>query len=122
MVIDRPTLQDILLSKVGDCVRVGIEVVGYEKQNHDADAVVGILADGTRHEADMLIGSDGIWSKVRRRDATSRPRCSFAFHPVANRCVCPALAFTGARPAGPPRAARLVGLHLLRRHRQRGPS
>ena len=75
VVIDRPTLQDILLSKVGDCVRVGIEVVGYEKQSHDADAVVGILADGTRHEADMLIGSDGIWSKVRRRDATSRPRC-----------------------------------------------
>lgn len=65
VVIDRPLLQDILLAKVGDCVEVGLEVIGYEKQGHDSSSVVGLLADGTRYEADMLIGSDGIWSKVR---------------------------------------------------------
>jgi len=63
VVIDRPMLQDILLSKVGDCVEVGLEVVGYEQR--DDRSIVGLLADGTRYEADMLVGSDGIWSKVR---------------------------------------------------------
>ena len=58
-------LQDILLSRVGDCVTVGKEVVAYE-QALKADApVIGVLADGSRVEADVLIGSDGIRSKVR---------------------------------------------------------
>ena len=65
VVIDRPTLQDILLSEVGDCVYTGVEVTGYEKQAADISAVVATLANGTRVEADLLVGSDGIWSKVR---------------------------------------------------------
>jgi 2-polyprenyl-6-methoxyphenol hydroxylase-like FAD-dependent oxidoreductase len=64
IVIDRPKLQDILLERVGSSVTVGEEVVGYE-QLADGSGVVGILANGTRYEADLLIGSDGIWSKVR---------------------------------------------------------
>ena len=64
VVIDRPLLQDILLQKVGDCVTVGVEVVGYE-QKVGEEGVVGLLGDGSRYQADMLVGSDGIWSKVR---------------------------------------------------------
>lgn len=64
VVIDRPVLQQILLSRVGDCVKTGTEVVGYEqKPNHGG--IVGFLSDGSEYEADFLIGSDGIKSKVR---------------------------------------------------------
>ena len=68
VVIDRPLLQDILLSQVGDCVNTGVEVVGYESQAADPSAITGVLANGTRIEADMLVGSDGIWSKVRGQE------------------------------------------------------
>jgi len=62
VVIDRPVLQDILLSRVGPCVTVGAEVVDYEMQR---DGVTGMLSNGTRFDADLLIGADGIKSKVR---------------------------------------------------------
>lgn len=62
VVIDRPILQDILLSRVGHRVHTGAEVVSYEK---DSDGVTGILSNGTRYEADLLVGADGLWSKVR---------------------------------------------------------
>jgi len=64
VVIDRPKLQDILLSAIGDSVETGTEVVSYE-QSADGSGVVGVLSDGTCHEADLLVGADGIWSKVR---------------------------------------------------------
>jgi len=70
VVIDRPRLQEILLERVGDCVTVGQEVVGYE-QSASQSTVTGILADGTRVEADLLVGSDGIRSKVR--DQVTKP-------------------------------------------------
>ena len=63
----------ILLSKVGDCVTVGVEVSGYEAQHAESDSVVGILADGRRYAADMLVGSDGIWSKVRGQLVSREP-------------------------------------------------
>ena len=62
VVIDRPVLQDILLEHVGDSVTKGLEVVGCERRE---DGVTGILGDGSRYEADLLIGSDGLRSKVR---------------------------------------------------------
>lgn len=62
VVIDRPVLQEILLGAVGDCVTKGCEVVGYEKQQ---ETVLGMLSNGTSIECDLLIGSDGIKSKVR---------------------------------------------------------
>ncbi len=79
--IDRPILQDLLLKRVGDSVTKGTEVVGCER-NDDADrSVVALLADGSRHSADLLIGSDGLRSKVppayrrapRRRAAPHAP-------------------------------------------------
>jgi len=63
VVIDRPKLQEILLKRVGDCVEVGAEVSGYEKR--EDGGVTALLTDGSRYEADLLIGADGIWSKVR---------------------------------------------------------
>jgi len=63
VVIDRPVLQDILLKRVGEYVTKGCEVVGCERQGDDK--VSALLADGTRHEADLLIGSDGLRSKMR---------------------------------------------------------
>ena len=62
VVIDRPVLQELLLQRVGDCVTKGKEVVDCEQDEHQ---VTAILADGTRHVADLLVGSDGLNSKMR---------------------------------------------------------
>lgn len=64
VVIDRPVLQEILLSRVKECVFTGKEVTGYEQKPND-EGIVGFLSDGSKFEADFLIGSDGIRSKVR---------------------------------------------------------
>jgi zeaxanthin epoxidase len=65
VVIDRPILQKILLDKVKDRVTTGMEVVSYE-QKEDNFGVIGHLANGETFDADVLIGSDGIHSKVAR--------------------------------------------------------
>jgi zeaxanthin epoxidase len=64
VVIDRPVLQQILLDQVGDCLTMGQEVVGCERRS-ESGAVAGVLADGTTQEADLLVGSDGLRSKIR---------------------------------------------------------
>jgi len=64
IVIDRPILQEILVEAIGDSVQTGAEVVSYESAA-GSSKVIGVLSDGTRHEADLLVGADGIWSKVR---------------------------------------------------------
>jgi len=65
-VIDRPDLQDILLDECRqikeDFIQNGSPVVGYT--NHDNGVTVE-LSDGSTVEADILVGSDGIWSAVR---------------------------------------------------------
>jgi len=65
VVIDRPVLQDILLSRIIDRVHTGSEVVGYEQKPNNG-GITGFLSDGSQYEADFLIGSDGIKSKVRQ--------------------------------------------------------
>lgn len=73
VVIDRPILQEILLEKVGHCVTKGSEVVGCEQEG---ERVKVHLSTGQTVEGDMLVGSDGINSRVRdvfdpsRRDPT----------------------------------------------------
>lgn len=64
VVIDRPILQDILLKRVGDCVTKGCEVIGGER-NAEAATATAILSNGEHHVADLLIGSDGLRSKMR---------------------------------------------------------
>jgi len=62
VVIDRPVLQNLLLQRVGDCVTKGTEVIGCERHSQ---RVTARLADGSTHEADFLVGSDGLRSKIR---------------------------------------------------------
>jgi len=70
VVIDRPKLQELLLERVGDCVTTGKEVVGCTRnEGSDSSAadggVTALLADGSTHDADFLVGSDGLKSKMR---------------------------------------------------------
>lgn len=63
-VISRMTLQKILADAVGeDIILNGSNVVNFED---NGDKVTAILEDGQRFEGDLLVGADGIWSKVRK--------------------------------------------------------
>ena len=64
LVIDRPVLQGLLMDRVGGCVTLGSKVVGCECAADGAQATA-ILANGDRHEGELVIGSDGIRSMVR---------------------------------------------------------
>lgn len=64
-VICRMALQDILLNAVGlDIVRNKSKVVDFMQ---DSDKVTVILEDGQHYDGDVLVGADGIWSKVRSK-------------------------------------------------------
>ncbi|KAL5992832.1 hypothetical protein ACLOJK_013751 [Asimina triloba] len=64
-VISRMTLQQILARAVGqDTILNDSNVVDFED---DGNKVTVILENGERHEGDLLVGADGIWSKVRVR-------------------------------------------------------
>lgn len=67
-VIDRPDLQDILMDECKkikpDFIQNGNPVVGYENLGK-GDGVKVNLSDGTTADADVLVGSDGIWSAIR---------------------------------------------------------
>lgn len=67
-VIDRPDLQEILIEECQkikpDFIRNGNSVKSYENLGTTKGVVV-TLADGTTEKADVLVGSDGIWSSVR---------------------------------------------------------
>lgn len=67
-VINRPDLQETLID---ECVKIkpdfisnGKPVVGYENLP-DGQGVDITLADGSKVNADVLVGADGIWSAVR---------------------------------------------------------
>ncbi|CAK9177405.1 unnamed protein product [Ilex paraguariensis] len=64
-VISRMTLQDILFNAVGqDIVNNNSKVVDFVE---DYKKVTVILEDGLQYEGDILVGADGIWSKVRSK-------------------------------------------------------
>ncbi|XP_057991631.1 zeaxanthin epoxidase, chloroplastic isoform X2 [Hevea brasiliensis] len=64
-VICRMALQDILLKAVGlDIVRNKSKVVDFME---DSTKVTVILEDGRQYDGDVLVGADGIWSKVRSK-------------------------------------------------------
>jgi len=67
-VIDRPDLQEILIDECKkikpDFITNGNSVESYESHGKGRGVTVK-LADGTTADADILVGSDGIWSAVR---------------------------------------------------------
>jgi len=67
-VVDRPDLQEILIDECSklkpDFIQNGNPVEGYVSKGKGKGVTVN-LADGTTAEADILVGSDGIWSAVR---------------------------------------------------------
>ena len=67
-VIDRPDLQEILIDECKkikpDFIQNGCAVTSYENKGK-GKGVSFTLADGSTGEADILVGSDGIWSAVR---------------------------------------------------------
>ncbi|CAI0430219.1 unnamed protein product [Linum tenue] len=64
-VISRMTLQRILASAVGEeIIQNGSNVVDFED---DGDKVTVTLDNGEQYEGDLLVGADGIWSKVRTK-------------------------------------------------------
>jgi len=67
-VIDRPDLQEILIDECKaikpDFIRNGNSVASYESHGKGKGVTV-TLADGSEETADILVGSDGIWSAVR---------------------------------------------------------
>lgn len=68
--IDRPDLQEILIDECKkinpDFIQNGNPVTGYEDLGKGKGVNV-LLADGTTTKADVLVGSDGIWSAVRNQ-------------------------------------------------------
>jgi 2-polyprenyl-6-methoxyphenol hydroxylase-like FAD-dependent oxidoreductase len=60
--VNRRTLRQILLARLGDAVHLDRPAVGYEERG---DRVVLQLADGGTAEGDVLVGADGIRSAVR---------------------------------------------------------
>ncbi|XP_047338274.1 zeaxanthin epoxidase, chloroplastic-like [Impatiens glandulifera] len=64
-VICRMALQDILVNAVGDdIVKNKSKVVDFVEESNKVRV---ILENGQHYEGDLLIGADGIWSKVRSR-------------------------------------------------------
>jgi 2-polyprenyl-6-methoxyphenol hydroxylase-like FAD-dependent oxidoreductase len=60
--VNRQTLRQVLLARLGDSLRVGLAVESYEE---DADGVTVTLSDGSIARGDVLVGADGIRSVVR---------------------------------------------------------
>ena len=67
-VVDRPDLQEILIDECKklkpDFIQNGNPVTSYENLGENEGVKVN-LADGSTADADILVGSDGIWSAVR---------------------------------------------------------
>ena len=62
--IDRRTLRQILLGRLGDAVHAEAAATGFEDRG---DRVVLHLADGTTAEGDVLVAADGVGSAIRRQ-------------------------------------------------------
>ena len=95
--IDRPDLQEILLDECKqikpDFIKNGNPVVSYENKGKGKGVTV-TLGDGTTDEADILVGSDGIWSAIRNqmyneggikstsKDGKKRQGCTYSGYTV----------------------------------------
>jgi 2-polyprenyl-6-methoxyphenol hydroxylase-like FAD-dependent oxidoreductase len=62
--VDRRTLRGILMARLGDSFHRGLSAVGYVE---DADGVTLELSNGSTVRGDVLVGADGIRSRVRQQ-------------------------------------------------------
>jgi len=62
-VVERPELQEILMRRTGDHLRLGAGVASYHTDA--SGGVTATLDSGEEVKGDVLIGADGIWSNVR---------------------------------------------------------
>jgi 2-polyprenyl-6-methoxyphenol hydroxylase-like FAD-dependent oxidoreductase len=61
--VHRADLQALLLGELGNgCLRLGVEVTGFEQ---DRGGVTVFTNDGGEERADILIGADGLYSRIR---------------------------------------------------------
>ena len=84
LVIARYDLLDILRNAVGQ-ENIAMETVVASYEHVGDDRVVATLTDGTKHEADVLIGADGIRSKMRaqmRNEDPENPPLAYAGYAV----------------------------------------
>ncbi len=102
----RTTLHEALLGDgIGESVRTGAEVVGVEES---AKRVRAVLRDGETVEADLLVGADGIRSKVRAAllaDGPPRSTGLFAYRALTD---LPSFEFEAGEYWGPGRVFGLV--------------
>ena len=68
--VHRGELQAALLQAAGE-VRLGVEIKGVEQTG---DGVVVRSADGSEERGDVLIGADGLWSRIRGSVTGAAPR------------------------------------------------
>lgn len=64
-VVDRPDLQDVLLSSLPEGTLTNSKRVTSYKVLDNSQGVVVTCEDGTEHEGDVYVGADGIWSATR---------------------------------------------------------
>ena len=84
LVIARYDLLDILRNAVGQ-ENIAMETVVASYENNTDDTITATLTDGTKHTADVLIGADGIRSKMRaqmRNEDPENPPLAYAGYAV----------------------------------------
>ncbi|CEG00292.1 Monooxygenase, FAD-binding [Ostreococcus tauri] len=80
LVLSRFELLDILSKGVGaENIEMGTVV---EKYEHRGDKIVATLTDGTEHEGDVLIGADGIHSRLRKQMRGAETKLAYAGYAV----------------------------------------
>ena len=88
----RPQLNTILAEAIGQAtIKLEAKVIGFDER---ADEVAILLENGTQLEADLLIGADGIYSKVRNQLLPT-----YSAQPHTGHHVWRALVPTGNEPA-----------------------
>ncbi|MCT9009044.1 FAD-dependent oxidoreductase [Streptomyces rhizosphaerihabitans] len=98
--VDRFVLRTILLAGLEDLVRFGKTFVRYEQDDKDpAGGVRAFFEDGTQDVADVLVGADGVGSRVRGQ-----------YLPLARVRDTGDRVLYGKTPLSDERAARLPGM------------
>jgi 2-polyprenyl-6-methoxyphenol hydroxylase-like FAD-dependent oxidoreductase len=121
MSVNRRTLREVLLTGLGDAVRFGHTLVGFEQ---NADEVTAWFANGSVVSGDVLVAADGIASVVRRQILPEAKlidtgvRCIYGTTPLTQKLLkrLPEVFFAGFVPfAGPEGRTLAMGMFRTRR-------